>query len=52
MAELLRELAVPWRTAGLVLRAFWHGCLREDWTEAQFDAAIADIYSLSRERRG
>lgn len=49
MADLLEALLHPVRynrVTWLSWRAFWHGCLREDWTEEQFDAAIREIYEL------
>lgn len=49
MADLLNALLHPVRYNRVTLlaaRAFWHGCLREDWTEAQFNAAIEEIWKL------
>jgi hypothetical protein len=49
VADLLEALLHPVRynrVTWLSWRAFWHGCLREDWTEEQFDAAIREIYEL------
>lgn len=49
MADLLEALLHPARynrVTFLALRVFWHGCLREDWTDDQFDDAIREIYEL------
>ena len=52
MRELLVALLHPVRynrVTFLTARAFWHGCLREDWTEDQFAAALAQIHELTGE---
>jgi hypothetical protein len=49
VADWLQALLHPVRynrVTFLAARAFWHGCLREDWTEEQFQAAIREIYAL------
>jgi hypothetical protein len=49
LTRFLRRMAAPWRRDLLAVRVFWRGCVRNDWTEEEFEAALRQLLALGQE---